>query len=55
MKNCGFSVSPADSHPIIRELSDIVLNTSGGGGVVRELLEDILKLNFIEILYMEKK
>ena len=55
MKNCGFTVCPADSHPAIRELSDIILNTSGGGGVVRELLEDILELNFIEILYMENK
>jgi len=55
MKNCGYTVCPADSHPAIQELSDIVLNTSGGGGVVRELLEDILELNFIEILYKEKE
>ena len=55
MKICGHSACPADSHHIIKELSDIVLNTKGGAGVVRELLEDILKINFMEILYMEKK
>ena len=55
MKICGYSACPADSHHIIKELSDIVLNTKGGAGIVRELLEDILKINFIEILYMEKK
>ena len=55
MKICGYSACPSDSHTIIKELSDIVLNTKGGAGVVRELLEDILKVNFIEILYMEKK
>ena len=47
----GFSVCPADSHPKIKKISNFVLKTNGGKGVVRELLEDILSLDFIEILY----
>jgi YrbI family 3-deoxy-D-manno-octulosonate 8-phosphate phosphatase len=50
---CGLSVCPADSHPKVKEISDIVLNTNGGNGVVRELLEEVLNLDFIEILYKE--
>ncbi len=51
MKLCGFSVCPADSHPKIKEISDVVLKTNGGNGVVRELLEDVLGLDFVKILY----
>ena len=51
MKICGYSVCPIDSHIKIKELSNIVLNTRGGEGVVRELLEDVLYLDFIKILY----
>ena len=51
MKICGYSVCPIDSHIKIKELSDIVLNTRGGEGVVRELLEEVLNLDFIKILY----
>jgi len=51
MKSSGFSVCPFDSHIKIQNLSDVVLNTSGGNGVVRELLEEVFELNFIEILY----
>ena len=47
----GFSACPADSHPKIKKISNFVLKTNGGKGVVRELLEDILSLDFIEILY----
>ena len=48
---CGVSACPADSHPLILEASKIVLKTKGGMGVVRELLEKQLKIDFIEILY----
>jgi 3-deoxy-D-manno-octulosonate 8-phosphate phosphatase (KDO 8-P phosphatase) len=51
MQLCGISVCPGDSHPKIKEISDIVLTTNGGNGVVRELLEDIIGLDFIKILY----
>jgi len=51
MDICGFTACPADSHKKIKQISSIVLKTNGGFGVVRELLEDVLGLNFIEILY----
>jgi 3-deoxy-D-manno-octulosonate 8-phosphate phosphatase (KDO 8-P phosphatase) len=53
MSVCGFTACPADSHDKIKQISNIVLETSGGYGIVRELLEDVLNLNFIEILYGE--
>jgi 3-deoxy-D-manno-octulosonate 8-phosphate phosphatase (KDO 8-P phosphatase) len=51
MQICGFTVCPADAHPRIKELAQFVLECNGGDGVVRELLEDVLELDFIEILY----
>ena len=51
MQLCGYTVCPADSHSKIKEISDVVLKTNGGNGVVRELLEDVLSLDFIKILY----
>jgi 3-deoxy-D-manno-octulosonate 8-phosphate phosphatase (KDO 8-P phosphatase) len=54
MQMCGYAICPADAHPQIKELATVVLGCSGGTGVVRELLEDILALNFIKILYSER-
>ena len=51
MKICGYSVCPIDSHIKIKELSNVVLSSRGGEGVVRELLEEILDVDFINILY----
>lgn len=51
MSICGFTACPADSHEKIKQISDIILKTNGGCGIVRELLEDVLGLDFIEILY----
>ena len=55
MQLCGYSICPADSHQKIKEISTIILKTSGGHGVVRELLEDVFELDFIQILYPEKE
>jgi len=54
MQLCGYSACPADSHPKIKSISNIILKTKGGNGVVRELLEDVLSLDFIKILYQQK-
>jgi len=51
MQSCGHTVCPADSHARIKEISNVILNTHGGEGVVRELLENVLGLDFIKILY----
>jgi len=50
MKLCGTSVCPADGHSEIKKISDVVLKTRGGKGVVRELLEDVLCLDFLKCL-----
>ena len=54
MQVCGYTACPIDSHPRIKEISKYVLNTKGGNGIVRELLEQVLNLDFIEILYSNK-
>ncbi len=51
MSLCGYSACPADSHASIKQLANITLKTKGGAGVVRELLEDVLKIDFLAILY----
>ncbi len=48
---CGYSACPSDSHESIKDIATFVLNAKGGKGVVRELLEDVLKLDFLQILY----
>ena len=53
MKLCGYSACPIDSHIIIKRLATFILNTKGGQGIVRELLEDIMKLDFIQIFDSE--
>jgi len=53
MQICGYTACPADAHPCINEIATIVLSCDGGKGVVREILEEVLELDFIEILYSE--
>ena len=51
MQLCGFTACPSDSHETIKSISTIKLRAKGGDGLVRELLEDVFGLDFIEILY----
>jgi 3-deoxy-D-manno-octulosonate 8-phosphate phosphatase (KDO 8-P phosphatase) len=51
---CGYSACPADSHSKIKSVSSVILSTNGGDGIVRELLEETLNLDFIKILYQPK-
>ena len=53
MQICGFSACPADSHPKIKEIATFKLNTNGGMGIVREILEDLLKQDIMSILFEE--
>ena len=53
MRLCGYTACPIDSHIKIKQLATYTLKTKGGEGVVREVLEDIMKLDFIQILYLE--
>tara|TARA_B100000795_G_scaffold252311_1_gene221773 strand:+ start:238 stop:747 length:510 start_codon:yes stop_codon:yes gene_type:complete len=50
LKLCGYSACPSDSHKKIKQISTFVLDAKGGSGVVRELLEEILKVNFLKIM-----
>lgn len=54
MKLCGYTACPSDSHFRIKEISDFVLKTIGGSGIVRELVEDVFNLDIIKILYDDK-
>ena len=47
MNNCAYSFCPADSHPEIKKISTGVLQSNGGDGVARELVENVLGLSFI--------
>ena len=51
MSLCGMTGCPADSHDKIKQISDFIFKKNGGHGIVRELLEDVLNLDFLEILY----
>jgi 3-deoxy-D-manno-octulosonate 8-phosphate phosphatase (KDO 8-P phosphatase) len=53
MSNCGYSACPADSHPKIKEIATFNLNTKGGMGIVREILENLLEQDIMYILYEE--
>ena len=41
MENTGLTFCPADAHGSIKKISDHVLKTKGGHGVIRELLDFI--------------
>ncbi len=43
MKLAGFSVAPADAHPRVVEIADLVVTATGGNGAVRELCEIIVE------------
>lgn len=44
MRQVGFPVCPADAYNEIKETAKLILKTSGGEGVVRELIEYIEKI-----------
>lgn len=45
MRRAGFSVAPADAHPRILEVADLVLEQRGGEGFVRAFIELLLGIN----------
>lgn len=46
-----YSACPSDSHKKIKEVATYPLEIKGGYGVVRELLEDVFKIDLLELLY----
>lgn len=43
MQIASLSICPSDAHSSIQEISDFVLKTKGGSGVIREILDLILE------------
>jgi 3-deoxy-D-manno-octulosonate 8-phosphate phosphatase (KDO 8-P phosphatase) len=46
MKIVGFPIAVADAHPAVKEIACILLATSGGDGVAREIAEQLLGLRY---------
>jgi 3-deoxy-D-manno-octulosonate 8-phosphate phosphatase (KDO 8-P phosphatase) len=51
MQLCRYTACPSDSHQLIKDISNFILYSKGGEGVVRELVEDIFDINFLQTLY----
>ena len=51
MQLCGYTACPADSHEKIKEISTFILKSNGGNGVVRELLEQVMDIDILDIMY----
>jgi len=48
MSYVGYSVAPSDSHSIVKNIADIVLDREGGNGFVRLFVEELLKVELFE-------
>ncbi|MDO4771840.1 HAD family hydrolase [Porphyromonas sp.] len=44
MKYCGFCVAPADAAPEVKAIANYISPVSGGMGVARDILEELLKV-----------
>ncbi|MFQ5953469.1 MAG: KdsC family phosphatase [Kiloniellales bacterium] len=42
MRRVGFAAAVADAHPAVREAASMVLETRGGAGVAREIVESVV-------------
>jgi len=47
MLRCGIKICPSDAHERIKKISDFVLQSRGGDGVAREILEDVFSLDLL--------
>lgn len=50
MRRCGMSACPADAHERVRAEATIRLRTPGGHGVAREVVEEVLRVDLLEVL-----
>lgn len=46
---CGYSACPKDSHKRIKRISKYILKSNGGDGVIREITENLFKLDLSNI------
>jgi 3-deoxy-D-manno-octulosonate 8-phosphate phosphatase (KDO 8-P phosphatase) len=42
MRTCGFSVAPADAHPLVKREATITLPEVGGAGFLRSAIEGLI-------------
>jgi len=47
MRQAGYSVAPADCHPLVRDVADLVMEQRGGEGFVRAFIELLLGINHL--------
>ena len=45
MRLCDYVACPRDAHPWVKQESDLILNSKGGEGCIREFIEKVLKLD----------
>jgi YrbI family 3-deoxy-D-manno-octulosonate 8-phosphate phosphatase len=45
MRRAGYGVAPADAHPMVREIADLVMQERGGDGFVRAFVEHLLRIS----------
>ena len=50
LKLCGYSACPSDSHKKIKQIVTFLLDTKGGSGICRELIEDKLKIDPLKFI-----
>jgi len=49
LKLCGYSACPSDSHKKIKKIVAFRLDAKGGSGVIRELVEKVLRINILNV------
>ena len=48
MKKIGFSAAPIDANQIVKRIADHVCKTKGGNGVLREVADLIIEIQFLD-------
>ena len=49
MEFAGCSVAPIDAHPIIKNISSVIIDKKGGDGFVRKFIELFLRVDNIKL------
>lgn len=47
LRRVGYGVAPADAHPLVREIVNLVMPERGGKGFVRAFIEQLLDVNHL--------
>ena len=47
LRRAGYGVVPADAHPMVRDIADLVMQERGGEGFVRAFIEHLLGVNHL--------